>query len=187
MGSPEGIVNANIGQSGEVIDEGWVVRFLSRLESQVLEHHNFPGLDVGTNRPGFLSDNVPDRRNIPSEKISQVVGNGPEAKIFLHLPLRSPQVRRENHRRTVVEQFPDCRKSGANAQVVCDFAIGQWNVKVHAYEYAFSGDVAEVFESSQLHGRGVYRSGSAPSPSKVRVRGCELNQKPAVPSGAGRT
>ena len=148
MSRAEGVINIDIGQSGEGLREGCVVLFLFFVKAKILEEYDaIPGangLVYGRFRP--FTDAVLGKGHRPPENLRKPRGYRSKAELPCYGPLRPPEMAGEHsHRRTTIQRVLDRRNRGADACVVADAALLERDVEVDADEDALALQI-EVFD-----------------------------------------
>src|SRR6266536_2903193 len=76
--------------------------------------------------------------------------DGPQ-RVFIHsLSFRPTQMRRENHSRTLLDRVPDRRQRSADARIILDLPVFDWDVEIDSDENA-PGAESEVFDGKLVH------------------------------------
>jgi len=70
-----------------------------------------------------------------------MVFDGLQAVLINTLTFGSAKMRSKYHARVVVDRILNCRKRGADASVVVNLAVLEWNVEVDANEDAFACEI----------------------------------------------
>ena len=151
MRRSEGVVHVRVGELCELPREPDIVGLLSGMEPEVLQQDHVPRLDVTADGLGPVADDLVERHHVDAEQLTQPVGDGPEAQIVLWLPLRPPEVGRDDERGAPVEELAERREGRADPHVVGDPAALERHVEVGADEDPAAGDVAELVEGAERH------------------------------------
>ena len=156
----ERVVDVRVGELGEPSGEGRVVRFLARIEPQVLEQHDGVVGQLRRSRLGERGHGFPDQLRQPRAHRCQ-----PE--VLVHLALGAAEVRGEHDRGPAFAELADRGERRDDACVVGHRPGVERHVEVGTHEDARAGDVAEVVERAQAHGD--YRAAARQSFAATRA------------------
>src|SRR5690606_11425114 len=160
VGRTERVVDihvAELGQRGAERLHVFGFRLLAlfgRVETQVLEQHDLPGVELGTRRFDLRADAVVQERHLAAEQRLELLGDRRERVLGLGtLALGATEVAHQDHAGATLEGELDRRQSRDDARVVGDLAVGHGHGEVHAHEDSFAGEV-EVGDAQLLETHG---------------------------------
>ena len=139
MRGRKGIVDIDLAEAGEFLDEARSVDFLARIETGVFDHRD---LTLGKIRLlcGFdEADRAAEHRSQRGHHLAQRI-------LRVRRPLRTPEMRQNQHCRAAIGQFEQRRHSRAQARFVADPAIGHRHIQVLADQHSLAANVAKVIE-----------------------------------------
>jgi hypothetical protein len=105
------------------------------VEAEILEQDDTPR--VGRNRLVRLRTHAVRReRDGSSQQGSEMIGDGLERELRIGFALRPSQMRRQNHRRAVIERISNRRQRRADARVIANLPVLDRHVEIDAHEDA---------------------------------------------------
>ena len=145
MRGRERVVDIEIGEAGESIGEGGVVRLLVRVEAQVLQQHDIARRERGHGRLHLLADTVRDEADrAATERPGERRGKGPERHGLDPLALRPAEMRGDDHPRAARREFFERGRHPVDPRGVADGARPHRHVEVDADEDALARDLDVV-------------------------------------------
>ncbi len=150
VGGPEGVVHVDLGQGGEPVGQVGVVLLLARLVAEVLEQQHLVAAEGLGGLAGLVAGDVVDEQDLDAEVLGQDRPHRLQRVLRVAPALGPAQVGAADHLGAVVEQPPQGRDRGPDAQVVGDVAVLQGHVEVVADQDPPPGDVG-VVDRAQLH------------------------------------
>jgi hypothetical protein len=171
VGRRERVAHVDVAEPRERPCELGVVRFLARVEAQVLEKQDAPGWQrCGLGLDG-RSDAVGSQGHRSAQQRPESPRNGGQGESRLGAALRSAEVRGDDHRaRAVRLGVPESRQGAADARVLAHLSVlSERDVEVNSHEDAAVPKV-EVLDRALGHGQerggrtapGPRPTGSAP-------------------------
>src|SRR5437870_13595532 len=76
--------------------------------------------------------------------------DGPQRVFIYSLSFRATQMRRENHSRTLLDRVADRRQRSADARVVLDLPVLDWDVEINSDENVPGAEI-EIFDGELVH------------------------------------
>ncbi len=142
VGCPEGVVDVDLGETGESLCKRGIVLFLFRVEPEVLEENDISVVHRRDRALHLRPDAVMECGDRPVEKEGEPVRHEGEAQPSLDPALRPAQVRAEDHPRPPLAEILYRRQAGPNTGVVGDGAgFVERYVEVGANEHPFARHV----------------------------------------------
>ena len=157
---PERVVHVQVGEIRELLRERRVVLLLFLVEADVLEHDEVVALGArrGDRLHGRLADAVLGEGHLALQQRRQVIGHRLQAELGARPALRPPEVRREDHRRAVLQRVRDGGQRRPHPRVVLDAPLLDRDVEVDADEDALAGEI-EIADGQLRHGRYLWNEG----------------------------
>ena len=134
----ERIVHIDVRHGSQLLGESGIVLLLFLVEADVLEKHDLAGLQSRGFGLGVLADDVGSHDDIHAQQLRQPHGHRSQGVFHVELALGTAQVRAGNDGSAIVQQVFQGLDGFPDALVVGDFAVGQRNVEVAAYQDLFA-------------------------------------------------
>ena len=138
---PEGVVDENVRQRGQIGAELLIVLGLALDVAGVLKQHDFAVTQAGGQSAGILTGHVLGHLDFLTKKLAQALSNNFQAQLGLPLPLGLAHMGAENHLCAIVDEILDGGKGGNDALVAGNLTVLKGNVKVATAEHALAGHV----------------------------------------------
>jgi len=143
----EPVGDDGVGEAGELAGErgalGLVLRGLTRVEAQVLEHEHIAVAESGHLGRGILADRVGRERDRGVEQFAEAGRDRRQAVLRVGRPVGTAEVGDDDHSGALRSQGVDRGHRCAHAAVVRDGPLVQRNVEVAADDDALAREVTE--------------------------------------------
>ena len=181
MRGREGVVDVKIGECGEGIGEGRIVRLLARVEAQVLQQRHVAGRERSCCGLRLLADAIGDESHrAAAQRLRKRFGEGTERHRRHGLALRPAKVRSDDDLRPTLCEFCERRRHSVDPRGVADCALPHRHVQVHPHEDALAGDLDIVERAERGHGaRGCAVSDASRKACSVTTIPDELRHRPS--------
>src|SRR5882724_8826323 len=139
-----------VAQRGELLRKGFVVFFFLGMETNVFKDKHFPVAQGLALAFGSRSDTIQSEGDRLAEELFQLLGGGPQRILWIRSALGPAEMRSEDEPAALLNGDPQRRKRFADARVVGDHAILEWNIKVHADKNALAAKI-EIVDGELVH------------------------------------
>src|SRR5882724_3329047 len=139
-----------VAQRGELLRKGFVVFFFLGMETNVFQDKHFPVAQGLALAFGSRSDTIQSEGDRLAEELFQLLGGGPQRILWIRSALGPAEMRSEDEPAALLNGDPQRRKRFADARVVGDHAILEWNIKVHADKNALAAKI-EIVDGELVH------------------------------------
>src|SRR5215470_6308958 len=136
----ERIIHVEIGESGELLGEFVVIRFLFDVETKILQQKGLAFFELTGHLLCLKADTVRTETDVfPTRKLAvehhaKALRHWLQAHLGIRLALGTAEVRCQYQPRTVPKRVLDGWQRFANASVVHDAPIFEWHVEVYSHE-----------------------------------------------------
>ena len=155
MDGPEGVLDEELSETGELGGEPGVVRLLSRMKTQVLEEEELAVLEPSGELERLHAHDVAGEGNRLAQEGAQAMGHGAQAEARVPLPVRPSEMRHEDRPRTGRSQVVERGKCLDDPTVVRNLAGGVLgDVEIDPDEHASASDGRALHPSLGQHRRG---------------------------------
>src|SRR5688500_9266890 len=141
MCGAERVVHVQIGQRRELLRKLGIVLFFFWMKSQILEKHHTAGRCSCNGRLCSSADAILSEHNGTPKQLRQVRHDGLQTVFRIDLALWTPEMRRENCGRALLQHVPNRRQGCTDTRVVRHGAVFKRNVEVDANEYSPAGKI----------------------------------------------
>ena len=127
----ESVVDVQVRQAGHGAGQLFVVLLFTRVEAGIFQDQHLTGLQGRGGLHGAAADSVLGELDRRFDERTQVFGHRAEREFGFRPVLRPAQMRRQDHRRPVVQQVLDGRQRGADAGIISHLAVFDGHIEVH--------------------------------------------------------
>ena len=170
---PEGVVDVEVGELGQIIGEAGVVALLPRLEAGVLEQQHRSGAELGGRGGDLGADDGRRELDLGTEQLAEPPRHRRQRELRIASP-RAPEMGAEDDLRAAVAEQLDRRQGRADPLVVADLPALERGVEVGADEDGPSRHV------------GVADGRLRESPARPRIGFCAHADQPGPVRGPCR-
>ena len=139
--SAKGVVDVNVGAARQLLGEIGVVRFFGGVEAGVFQNQHFAGLQRGTQSSHFDADAIGSKFHGLAEDFAEARGHRSEREFRLRPALWTTQVGAKDQFGAAGNQLANRRHCALDAGFVGDDAVLERDVKIHAHEDFFGGNI----------------------------------------------
>ena len=143
---PEGVVDEDIRQAGQLPAEFRIVVRFPGMKSQVLQKENPPGLHIPELAARFIADAVRGELDIASQKLAQAPGHGLQGKLGNAFPLGLAHVGADNRLARMLQEILQCGKCGPYPAVVLNAALLEGDIQVQAEQNGLAFQVELIYK-----------------------------------------